>query len=113
MRMPRRGQGWIWAGRIAAAVILAWLVVYLVRAGLENADKLGSSISAVLAAAALLAPYLLPAREPSSRGIPSPGLDQSAATPTLGSEIDLRKAKGVQVIGDGATGTQTNTFTES
>jgi hypothetical protein len=59
---PRRGPGWIWAGRIAAAMILTGLVIYLARAGLDTADKLGSSISVVVALGALLAPYLLPVR---------------------------------------------------
>lgn len=59
--MPARNKKWVWAGRVAFAVIVTGLVVYLVVVGLEKADKLASAISAVAALAALAAPYLLPA----------------------------------------------------
>ncbi|MET7881284.1 hypothetical protein ABZS52_30660 [Micromonospora profundi] len=42
------------------AVIAAGLVVYLLRVGLDKADKVASSIGVVLALTALAAPYLLP-----------------------------------------------------
>ncbi|OHV30172.1 hypothetical protein BCD49_34500 [Pseudofrankia sp. EUN1h] len=41
-------------------VIVGALVVYLAMVGLDEADKLASSIGAVLALSALGAPYLLP-----------------------------------------------------
>lgn len=58
--MPARNKKWVWAGRVAFAVIVTGLVAYLVVVGLEKADKLASAISAVAAIAALAAPYLLP-----------------------------------------------------
>ena len=58
--MPRRSQRWVWAGRAVFGVIVAGLVVYLAVVGLERADKVASSISAVLALIALGASYLLP-----------------------------------------------------
>ena len=45
-------------------VILAGLSGYLVWAGLNTASEVASSISVVIALAALLAPYLLPAPQP-------------------------------------------------
>lgn len=41
------------------------LAGYLVYVGLDDADKVASSVSAVIALAALLAPYLLPVPQPS------------------------------------------------
>lgn len=66
--MPRRSRLWIWTGRIICAVIVAALVVYLTTAKLDTADKVGSCISAVLALAALGAPYLL--RPPTGGDMP-------------------------------------------
>lgn len=57
----------MWAGRVAFAVIVAVLVLYLVMVGLDKADKVASGISVVVALAALGAPYLLP---PPSGGAP-------------------------------------------
>jgi hypothetical protein len=51
----------VWAGRVVFGVIVAGLVVYLVVVGLDEADKLASVISAVVALVALVVPYLLPA----------------------------------------------------
>ena len=108
MPIPRRGRpGWIWAGRIAAAVIVTGLVIYLVRAGLDTADKLGSSISVVVAVAALLTPYLLPTRSQSDISHQSPRQDPQVSAPTLGSETDLRRATSRQIVPDGGTGTET------
>ncbi|GAB3004729.1 hypothetical protein GCM10027184_72480 [Saccharothrix stipae] len=53
----------MWAGRVVFGLIVAGLAVYLFKVGLDDADKLGSSIGGVAAVAALLAPYLLPRRE--------------------------------------------------
>ncbi|MEU5694354.1 hypothetical protein [Actinosynnema sp. NPDC020468] len=41
-------------------MIVAGLAVYLFVVGLDEADKVGSSIGGVVAVAALVAPYLLP-----------------------------------------------------
>lgn len=95
--MPRRTAGWIWTGRVLAALIVAGLAVYLVSVGLEKADKIASMIGALAAVSALLAPYLLrpPEPEPTSRG----------------SSVDLRDARGVQV-NLGGTNSQVNQFRE-
>jgi hypothetical protein len=58
--MLRRKRLWIWVGRGVAAAIIGGLAVHLYRVGLETADKLGSSIGLLVAATALVAPYLLP-----------------------------------------------------
>jgi hypothetical protein len=55
-----RGVRWVWVGRVVFGVIVAGLVAYLVVVGLDKADKVSSSIGAVLALIALVAPYLLP-----------------------------------------------------
>jgi hypothetical protein len=67
--MPFRTWGWVWAGRLVALLSVAGLIAYLARAGLDNADKLGSVVGAVLALVGVLAPYLLtrqPADAPSA-----------------------------------------------
>jgi hypothetical protein len=51
MPVPRRDQRWIWAGRIIAVLVLAGVVGYLARVGLDTADKLASSIGVVIALA--------------------------------------------------------------
>jgi hypothetical protein len=56
--VPCRSRLWVWTGRATFGVIVVGLVVYLVVAGLDKADKLASSISVVVALAALGAPYL-------------------------------------------------------
>lgn len=94
MPVPRRDRRWIWAGRIAAVLVLAGLTVYLARVGLDTADKLASSIGVVIAVAALLAPYLLPAQQP----VPTP--DSAAPAPSqavTGSGVggDVRQISGV------------------
>ncbi|WP_328459238.1 hypothetical protein [Amycolatopsis sp. NBC_00438] len=55
-----RGVRWVWVGRVVFVVIVAGLVTYLAVVGLDKADKVSSSIGAVLALTALVAPYLLP-----------------------------------------------------
>jgi hypothetical protein len=59
--MARRSRRLVLIGRVVAAIVLAGLAVYLVRAGLDKADKLASSIGLLVAALALVAPYLVPA----------------------------------------------------
>lgn len=87
----------MWAGRVAFAVIIAGLVVYLLGVGLDKADKLASAISAVVALAALGVPYLL---SPSSGGASVVGPDRvdnsGAARATGGGQANT----GVDVVGD-------------
>jgi hypothetical protein len=90
-------------------MVLAGLVIYLVRAGLDSADKLASSISVVVAIAALLSPYLLPVQAGSDFGKQSPRKDPPVSSPTLGSEMDLGNAKGVQTTQDVGRRIQGNT----
>jgi len=52
---------WIRVGRVVAALVLVGLGVYLFHVGPDAADKLGSSIGLLVALAALLTPYLIPA----------------------------------------------------
>lgn len=94
--MPRRSAGWIWAGRVVAAVIVAGLAVYLVSVGLERADKIASVLGALAAVTALVLPYLVRPRriEPAE---PPPGA------------VDLRGARGVQ-LNQGGTNSQVNHF---
>jgi hypothetical protein len=66
MASVQRSTGWVWSGRAVGALGLAGLVVYLAWVGLDKADKTASAIGAVVAVAALIAPYLLPA--PSAGG---------------------------------------------
>jgi hypothetical protein len=97
MPVPHRSRGWVWAGRIVAVLVLAGLGVYLARVGLDTADKLASSIGVLVAVAALLAPYLLPA--PSSGGPvsePDRVEDSGAATATAGGQANT----GVQTTAD-------------
>lgn len=56
--MPRRSRSWVWVGRTAFVLIAVSLVTYLARVGLDKADKVASSISAVLALIALGTTYL-------------------------------------------------------
>jgi hypothetical protein len=64
----RRSRRWIWAARVVFALIVLGLAGYLWRVGLDEADKLASGISSVLALLALGAPYLLPRPDPAARG---------------------------------------------
>lgn len=84
MPVPRRTSGWVWAGRIVAVLVLAGLGVYLVRVGLDTADKLASSIGVLVAVAALLAPYLLPPPPGGPVSDPDRVEDSGAATATAG-----------------------------
>jgi len=70
--MPHRTRAWIWAGRAVAAAAVIGLAGYMFAVGLDQAGKLAAPIGAVLALAALFAPYLLPAYQP-----PAPPLTSS------------------------------------
>ena len=108
--MPQRTQHWVRAGRIGFVAIVAGLVTYLVVVGLEKADKVASSISAVLALIALGAPYLLPrAKEDAVVSEPEPDRvqDSGKATATQGGhansglETDGVEGRPAQVIRSG------------
>jgi hypothetical protein len=94
--MPRRRPRWIWAGRIVFGVLAAAVVAYLATVGLDKADKLASSIGAVLALLALGAPYLLP--PPGCTPMPDPDRveDSGNANATGGGQATT----GVDVTGD-------------
>jgi hypothetical protein len=78
MFVLRRDRQWVWVGRVVAVLVLVGLSAYLARVGLDDADKLASSMSVVVAVAALLVPYLLP--PPQSRGTPVPEPDRAEDT---------------------------------
>lgn len=54
----------LWAGRIAAFLILVGLIWYLASVGLDKADKLASVVAALVAVASLLGPLLARPRRP-------------------------------------------------
>lgn len=62
--MPRRTRRWVLAGRVAAGLAVAGLAVWLWVAGLNRAAAVAGPVSAVIALAALFAPYLLPVYQP-------------------------------------------------
>ena len=97
--MPQRTQHWVRAGRIGFVVIVAGLVTYLVVVGLEKADKVASSISAVLALIALGAPYLLPRTKEdavTSEPVPDRVEDSGKATATQGGHANTGLQAGGQ-----------------
>jgi hypothetical protein len=83
-------------------------VAYLVKVGLNDADKLGSAGGFVVALLALVAPYVLPPSP--SQGSPQSTESEPRSAP--GSRIDLRHAQGVQINESGGN-TQTNNFGNS
>ena len=90
MPVLRRSPRLVWAGQIAAVLVLAGLVTYMAVAGLTTANLVGGALGGVAALAALLAPYLLPPSSPSPGG---PSASESnrvensgAATATAGGE---------------------------
>lgn len=110
--MPRRSRTWLLVGRVIAVLAVAGLAGYLYTVGLNEADKLGSVIGAVVALAALTLPYLLPSPRPQQPGTLGGFPDQPTADATPLTGIDLRGARGIQ-LNQAGTNTQTNTFTES
>lgn len=95
--VPHRSQRWVWAGRLAFAVIVAGLTAYLVMVGLDKADKLGSGISVVVALVALAAPYLLPPPSAVAPMVEPDRVDHSgAAHATGGGQANT----GLDAVGD-------------
>jgi hypothetical protein len=93
----RRRSGWIWGGRIVALAVLAGLGVYLSAVGLDKAAELASVLGLLVAVAALVAPYLLPA---SDQGRSGPGSAQLVAHSVVGGHLtQARDATSVQVRG--------------
>lgn len=87
--MPRRNRWWLWGSRAVFAVLLAGLVVYLVRVGLEKADKVASGIGAVLALMAFGLPYLLrPSVGDTTMKQPDHVKDSGKATATAGGQAN-------------------------
>ncbi|WP_213450392.1 hypothetical protein [Rhizomonospora bruguierae] len=76
--MPRRRRVWVWTGRSVATLCVAGLGGYLYLVGLDKADKVASAIASLIAVAALVAPYLLPARGQPSDPRPRPGGPEGA-----------------------------------
>jgi hypothetical protein len=83
--MPRRRPAWIWVGRVLFAVIVAALVTYLVTVGVDKADKLASTIGAVVVLLALGAPYLLPSLAPA---LAEPGATHAAGSDAVAVDSD-------------------------
>jgi hypothetical protein len=80
-------------------VLVAGLAVYLLRVGLDKADKVASSISVLVALVALGAPYLLPPPGGGAvRTEPDRVEDSNAATATAGGQANT----GVDAVDDGA-----------
>jgi hypothetical protein len=97
MTVGRHHSGYIWGGRVLAALVVAGLGIYLSTVGLDKADKLASVLGLLVAAVALVAPYLLPS---SDRRSSESGPVQSVANTVVGGHLtQMRDAKGVQVQG--------------
>jgi hypothetical protein len=62
--VPRGRRRWIWLCWVLCLLLVGGLVTYLVRVGLDDADKISSSVAAVAALFAFFAPYLLPSADP-------------------------------------------------
>ncbi len=93
--MRRRRSGWIWSGRIAAVAVTVGLVAYLSSAGLDKADKLAGVLGMLVAAAALIVPYLMPS---STGDQPKPGAGQRVANTVVGGHLtQVRDSKGVRI----------------
>jgi hypothetical protein len=95
--VQRRRSGWIWGGRVVAVFVVAGMGVYFSTVGLDKADKLASVLGLLVAAAALVAPYLLPSSDRSSSESESV---QSVANTVVGGHLtQMRDAEGVKVQG--------------
>ena len=81
---------WIWLGRAGAATIVGGLGLYMVVVGLDDADKIGSSVAALVAVLVLVAPHLV-----SDRSVRSDGLAQSVSdTVVIGNLSQTRDVGG-------------------
>jgi len=78
---PRRTRTWVWAGRVLAVGAVAGLSGYLITAGTARASLIAAPAALVVALAALLAPYLLPAYTAPS---PAPSSQDQTAGPSGG-----------------------------
>jgi hypothetical protein len=76
MHVNRSGR--LWIGRVVAALALAGLAVYLASVGVSRASVLASIFGVLIAAVALVAPYLLPPRSSSSGTPPRQSVINSA-----------------------------------
>jgi hypothetical protein len=101
--MRRRRARRVWGGRIAAAVVLAGLAVYLFAVGLDRADKLAGVLGVLVAAVALVAPYVLPSSDHSSSSPSSaPESKQSVANTTVGGHlVQVRDVHDIRVRDSG------------
>ena len=68
VRRPHRTTKWVWAGRVGAVAVLAWLATYLYLVGLNRAAQIAGPIGLVVMLATLFAPYLLPTYQPAAAG---------------------------------------------
>jgi hypothetical protein len=86
--MPHRTPGWMWAGRVAALVVVAGLVVYFADAGLNRASEVAGPMVAVIALATFFAPYLLPVYQaPEERAKNSDPAGNTAGSPAANTVI--------------------------
>jgi hypothetical protein len=96
--VKRRHPLWVWIGRAVFVAVGLALVLYLVRVGLDRADKVASSVGVVFALCALVAPYLLPA--PASENEPSTvGSDRAVDTGDAIATDGGYAGTGVQLVG--------------
>jgi len=86
----------MWTGRAVFVATTAALVIYLCAVGLDRADKLASSVGAVVALVALGAPYLLPPPGGVPVSDPDRVEDSGKATATGGGQANA----GVDITGD-------------
>lgn len=94
--MPRRSSGWIWAGRIVFAVLIAAVAVYLLVVGADQADRFAAGAGLVVALLALGAPYLLPV----AGGAPMPEPDRVEDTGHANATGGGRAVTGADVTDD-------------
>jgi hypothetical protein len=93
-----RRSGWIWAGRMAAVLLLAGLGAYLFSMGLDKASMLAGVLGLLVAVGALIAPYLLPLPDHDHGG------QYITDTVAGGNLTQIRDARGVHVLGPVITG---------
>ncbi|AQZ66199.1 unnamed protein product [[Actinomadura] parvosata subsp. kistnae] len=97
----------VWGGAVVAAAALAALIVYFVRVGLDNADKLASVIGLFVAIAGLaVAVYGLRSQPQQPDEAAKPGTSASASASGTRSVAIGGDNSGVISTGDGATNIQ-------